>query len=41
MEPLIKNASEVEVEENYYKCGWNIKRWDIVEVDLWFWKKND
>ncbi len=39
MQPLIKDNSQVQVEDKYYECQKEIKRWDIVEVYLWYWEK--
>ena len=30
MEPLLSNGMKVTVQENFYTCGGNIERWDIV-----------
>ncbi len=39
MQPLILDNSQVQVEDKYYECQKNIKRWDIVEVYFWYWDK--
>ena len=39
MQPLIKEWSIVDVEDKYYECWKEIKRWDIVEVHFWYWDK--
>ncbi len=33
MEPLLRNTTKQKVENNYYKCGWFIKRWDILLIN--------